>query len=381
DEMASLGLRSVRMSGGGDPLAHREAGRVLDHLHSRGIVLDNLTTNGALLSPEIARRLIEHRAREVLFSLNAVNRDDYHRMMQVKASTFDAVVENITHLLRSRGEGSYPNVVVQFLIDRKNFADLPGMYELGRSLRADRIAVGVVLNIPNQRIDPELLLHPDDGETLRPYFEEILRRDRDSRLLQIDFPVPSWNAMLAELKERLDYPPESPRFPTASTFEERNGHCFFGWYSAAVRGNGDLYPCCLLMFPDYKPLGNALNGRFEDHWNGPQFSRMREEQREVFLAGDEARFEPGNFQILRRQCVEPGLCYLKNIFFRGDETFYKELGEALASVRRRPSWRSRLRRSASSLSLRLRAAARWTPGSDSRLGGLARRLDPRRLDR
>jgi MoaA/NifB/PqqE/SkfB family radical SAM enzyme len=27
DELASLGLRSVRMSGGGDPLAHREAGR------------------------------------------------------------------------------------------------------------------------------------------------------------------------------------------------------------------------------------------------------------------------------------------------------------------------------------------------------------------
>ncbi|HEY6930415.1 MAG TPA: radical SAM protein, partial [Thermoanaerobaculia bacterium] len=187
DELASLGLRSVRMSGGGDPLAHREAGRVIDHLHSRGVVLDNLTTNGALLSPEIARRLIEYRAREVLFSLNAADRDDYQRMMQVKASTFDAVLGNITHLIRSRGQGSYPNVVVQFLIDRKNFPELPRMYDLGRSLHADRIAVGIVLNIPNQRIQPELLLHPADGETLRPYFEEILRRDRDSQLLQIDF--------------------------------------------------------------------------------------------------------------------------------------------------------------------------------------------------
>ncbi|HEX7251340.1 MAG TPA: radical SAM protein [Thermoanaerobaculia bacterium] len=377
DELASLGLRSVRMSGGGDPLAHREAGRVIDHLHARGVVLDNLTTNGALLSPEIARRLIEYRAREVLFSLNAVDRDDYQRMMQVKASTFDVVVGNITHLIRSRGPGSYPNVVVQFLIDRKNFSDLPRMYELGRSLQADRIAVGIVLNIPNQRIEPELLLHPADGEALRPYFEEILRRDRDSQLLQIDFPVPSWNAMLAELKERLSYPPAAPRFPTAEAFEERNGHCFFGWYSAAVRGNGDLYPCCLLMFPDYKPLGNALNGRFVDHWNGPQFSRMREEQREVFLAGDHAEFDAGRFQILRRQCVEPGLCYLKNVFFRGDEAFYRELGEALSSIRQRPRWRFRIRRSAASVSRRLRAATRWTPPSDSLLGAFARRLEPR----
>ena len=380
DDLASLGLRSVRMSGGGDPLAHREAGKVLDHLHSRGVVVDNLTTNGALLSPEIAKRLIEYRAREVLFSLNAVDRDDYHRMMQVKASTFEAVVENIRHLVRSRGSGSHPNVAVQFLIDRRNFPDLPRMYELGRSLGTDRIAVGIVLNIPNQRIAPELLLHPNDGETLRPYFEEILRQDRDSQLLQIDFPIASWNAILGELKERLSYPPSEPRFPTAAAFEERNGHCFFGWYSAAVRGNGDLYPCCLLMFPDYKPLGNALNGRFVDHWNGPQFSRMREEQREVFLAGDAAKFDPGRFQILRRQCVEPGLCYLKNVFFRGDDTFYRELGEALASVRPKPGWRSRVRRSASSVSRRLRAAARWTPPAHSLLGAFAKRLDSRRLD-
>ncbi|HEY6929471.1 MAG TPA: SPASM domain-containing protein, partial [Thermoanaerobaculia bacterium] len=192
-----------------------------------------------------------------------------------------------------------------------------------------------------------------------------------------DFPVPSWNAMLAELKERLSYPPTAPRSPTAAAFEERNGHCFFGWYSAAVRGNGDIYPCCLLMFPDYKPLGNALNGRFVDHWNGPHFTRMREEQREVFLAGDQAEFDAGQFQILRRQCVEPGLCYLKNLFFRGDEAFYRELGEALSSIRPRQGWRFRIRRSAVSVSRRLRAAARWTPPSDSLLGAFARRLEPR----
>jgi MoaA/NifB/PqqE/SkfB family radical SAM enzyme len=380
DELAELGVRSVRMSGGGDPLAHRQAGQVLDHLHARGVVLDNLTTNGALLSPEIARRLIAHRAREVIFSLNAADPDDYHRMMQVKAATFGAVVENISHLVKSRGEAPHPNVVVQFLIDRRNYSELPRMYELGRSLCADRIAIGIVLNIPLQRIDPEVLLHPDDGEKLRPHFEEILERDRESQRLQIDFPVPSWNAMLVEIKERLSYPPEIPRFPTAASFQERNGHCFFSWYTATVRGNGDLYPCCLLMFPDYKPLGNALNGRFVDHWNGPLFARMREEQREVFLAGDKATFDPKKFQILRRQCVEPGLCYLKNLFFRGDEAFYKELGEALEASRRRPGWRAWLHRGATSVSTRLRAASRWTPRDDSPLAGLARLLAPRRTD-
>src|SRR5579862_5511 len=45
DELVATGLKSVRFSGGGDPLAHRDFGRVLDHLARRGVVVDNLTTN------------------------------------------------------------------------------------------------------------------------------------------------------------------------------------------------------------------------------------------------------------------------------------------------------------------------------------------------
>ncbi len=374
DELASLGVRSVRMAGGGDPLAHRDAGRVLDHLHSRQIVLDNLTTNGALLSPEIARRLTDFRAREVLFSLNAADEADYHRMMQVRPTTFSTVVENIRHLIRERGESSYPNVVVQFLIDRENYTQLPRMYDLGRSLETDRIAVGLVLNIPNQRITPEILLHPTDGEKLRPYFEEILRRDRDVGRLQMEFPVPDWNAMIGEIKRQTVYPNGPPRFPTAEAFQEKNGHCFFGWYTAAIRGNGDLYPCCLLMFPDYKPLGNALNGRFVDQWNGPGFTRLREEQREVFLAGEEARFDPARFKTLRPQCVEQGLCFLKNLFFRADDAFYKELGEAMEKARQRQRRRRALRESARALARRVRSAARRALPPGSRIGILARRV-------
>jgi MoaA/NifB/PqqE/SkfB family radical SAM enzyme len=295
-------------------------------------------------------------------------------MMQVKPSTFTAVVENIAHLVRSRGESLYPNVCVQFLIDRENYAALPRMYELGRSVGADRIAVGLVLNIPNQRIDPRVLLHPTDGEKLRPYLEEILRRDRDCHRLQIDFPVPQWNAMVAEIRQQLSDSREPPGFSTAASFEEKNGHCFFGWYTATIRGNGDLYPCCLLMFPDYKPLGNALNGRFVDQWNGPSFSRLRQEQRDVFLAGEQARFDPAKFETLRPQCVEQGKCYLKNLYFRGDEAFYQELGEALERARTWPGWRTWLRQRAQALAGRTRSAARKAIPADSRLPGLVRRL-------
>jgi len=377
DELAGNGLKSVRMSGGGDPLAHRDFGRVLDHLQARGVVVDNLTTNAALLTPEIARRLTEYRAREVVVSLNAADAADYARMMQVKPAVFDQVLKNVRGLLEARGSSAYPAVVVQFLIDRRNLKDLPRMYELGRSLSPDRIAVSLVLDIPGQRIDPEILLGPQDGEALRPLLEEILLRDREAGLLLMYFPIHEWNAMVAAIKAEQAYPAETSLFPMAPSFQEKNGQCFFGWYTATIRGNGDLYPCCLLMLPDYAPLGNALNGRFVDHWNGPSFRRLREEQREVLLAGDKAVYEPDRHRVIRRQCVEHGACWLKNIYFRGDEAFYAELGRTLEDLRRHPGLKTRLWNWKERAGPRLKAGLGKALPAGTLLGDWARRLKRR----
>jgi len=174
--------------------------------------------------------------------------------------------------------------------------------------------------------------------------------------------------MLEEIKRMVGYGSPPELYPIAPSFREENGHCFFGWYTATVRGNGDLYPCCLLMSPDYKPLGNAINGSFTDHWNGPAFTRMRSEMREVFLAPKVA-YSPERFQVLRRQCVEPGMCYLKNMYFRGDEGFYRELGAALDEVRHRERWKTRVREAA-------HFARRKSRGLKRRLGRLVAKVLP-----
>ena len=193
------------------------------------------------------------------------------------------------------------------------------MYELGRSLGADRISVASVLEIPLGRIREDVLLRPEDAEAIRPYLTAVLERDKLDRRLQIEFPYHPWQIVHAEIRRELGYAEEAALFPTAPAFREENGHCFFSWYTATIRGNGELYPCCLLMQPDYKPLGNALSGRFVDHWNGPAFTQMRREQREILLAGDDARFDPSRHKIIRRQCVDYGACWLKNMALRVQE--------------------------------------------------------------
>src|ERR1700743_2594489 len=156
DELVAGGLRSVRLSGGGDPLFHKEILHVLEALTARGVVIDNLTTHAALLTPAVAERLVANGCREVIVSLNAVDAADYHRMMAVKPGTFERVCENVRHpaSLRAADPAAGPEappaqrrpyLIVQFLIDRENYHRLPDMYQLGASLQVDRITISPVL--------------------------------------------------------------------------------------------------------------------------------------------------------------------------------------------------------------------------------------------
>jgi MoaA/NifB/PqqE/SkfB family radical SAM enzyme len=334
DELVATGLRSVRLSGGGDPLFHREIGEVLALLADRGVVVDNLTTNGVGLHRDIARSLVRNQAREVIVSLNAVDAADYARMMQVKPALFEKVIANIKALVEERGESSRPLIVVQFLLDRANVARMAEMYDLGRSLGVDRISMSYVIPIPRERIDRELLLQPQDAGRIEPFIAEVLRKDADAGLLQIHFAGDGWSDMMNRVRVRRGAEPATPP-PAARAFRERNGGCFFAWYTAAVTGNGDIRPCCMLLNPDVPPLGNIHDAPMSDHWRGAAFQRMRDEMREVLLRGGKVEYDPKRFRILQKMCVEPGLCWLKHAYFRDDDEFYAELDAKLEAVRKK----------------------------------------------
>ena len=364
DELVAGGLKSVRLSGGGDPLMYPAFAQVQRALAERSVTIDNLTTNGALLTEEIARSLVDNRAREVIFSLNGADARDYQRMMRVKGSIFDRVVAAIETLVRLRGESPLPTIIVQFLLDGANYRKLPAMYQLGRSLGVDRITLNAVLEIPNERLDTAGLLGPHDHSLVRPYLERVLEADQGADLLQLCFSWPEWNQAIEGMKAALagkassggDPPGEisrpapttgaplaggspegEPAEPPAglAPLREDIDHCFFGWYTAAIRGTGEMYPCCMLMSPDYEPLGNALEGGVTAQWQGKGFSRLRREMREVFLNGGRMFRRRERLKTLRPQCIEAHRCGLKNMYFREDREFYRQLEEAVDEMRSR----------------------------------------------
>jgi hypothetical protein len=255
-------------------------------------------------------------------------------MLQVKPALFDKVLENIRNLVAIRGDSMYPSIVVQFLIDTGNVRRIVDMYDLGRSLGVDRVAINAVLEIPLNRIDHSVLLMSHDRDIAEPLIEEILRRDKGVGILQVDFAIYGWNEMLEKVRQRVDSPAYN-MYPIAPSFKTENGGCFFAWYTAAITGNGDIRPCCLLLNPTVKPLGNIHDGQtFQQHWTGPAFTKMRTEMREVLLTKHRTPYSPERFEIIKEPCVTDGLCWLKNMYFRGDEEFYAEMNTALTKMRK-----------------------------------------------
>ena len=113
-ELKAAGTRSVRLSGGGEPLFHRQVQQVLQTLADEDLAVENLTTNGVLLNDKVLPRILDN-CDEIKLSLNTADGPSYAEMMQTPAKNFDRVVANAKHLMAERRHrrGAGPKLVVQ----------------------------------------------------------------------------------------------------------------------------------------------------------------------------------------------------------------------------------------------------------------------------
>jgi len=71
DEMRALGVKGVRLMGGGEPLFRADAVELIESLGRRGLRVNDVTTNGVLLTERVVRALFAIGCEEIRVSLNA----------------------------------------------------------------------------------------------------------------------------------------------------------------------------------------------------------------------------------------------------------------------------------------------------------------------
>jgi sulfatase maturation enzyme AslB (radical SAM superfamily) len=130
DELASVSVRGVIFTGGGDPTQHPDLYAMMEHCDSLGMDY-SLNTNGLCLTPELSKKIMGLNPTYVRLSINAGS-PEVQELMSGQAG-FDTVLANFEALLDNKVELSCPaNIVVACVVGIINYLDMENL--------ADRIA-------------------------------------------------------------------------------------------------------------------------------------------------------------------------------------------------------------------------------------------------
>lgn len=340
DEMQSLGVRGVRLMGGGEPLFRKDAADLIRAMGARGLRITDVTTNGVLLTEPVIRALYETGCDEICVSLNAGDARTYGTMMQTTPKNFDRVVENVRKAAEiKRATGADTLLRIQFLVYKENFRQLPEMYRLFLETGADRFWLNGLYPVR-----PMPLMTDEDVEEMLAAYEEVLAQDYFERLERFSFWEKSIADRIAAATRRV-----FARAPLARRARVKLRHlfdaggrsaravsglhefCFVGWYSVTLNANGDAVTCCILQDHPGAVLGNIHTSTLAEIWSGDRYARFRAELREIMARRGAVSDFSGSCSV-ESVCAEKGACPARSYYWEADASFrraFHDMVEAL----------------------------------------------------
>ena len=354
-ELREAGTRSLRLSGGGEPLFHRSIKGFLAAVAESGLPIENVTTNAVLLRSEVSE-LLARTCDTITVSLNTAEAESYGEMMQTNPRNFQRVVDNVTALIaqrRARGMRT-PRVMLQFLVWKGNFRTIPAMYRLARQVGADEILFNGLSSLP-----PEKRMSAAETDEMMELYEEVVRLDEYRRVACINSFEQDLSARVAAMNQRVgaargSLPRRAARWLRRGdvTFAERLAHlrrsrarrraaratrgldsyCTIGWHSMVVRTSGAVAPCCILQG---KVLGNVYKQSVREVWHGEEYQAFRRELSRILREREAWRHEPGSDRTVDSMCGVKDACPVATFYFGSDVPFVRGLADALVPLRAR----------------------------------------------
>ena len=263
DELAALGCRKVHFSGG-EPTLRADLPDLI--AHARRLKMHaTLTSNGTLLTRELAKQLVKAGLNGVCVSIDSPLRSVHDRMRGVPGA-FKQTMRGIRALRRAAEQRGVPLPIrINTVVSRKNYATLDRLPELAHSLGAQH-----------------LLLIPVDDPSGAGLLGKRHLADYNSRIA----PVLAEQALaLGLIHDRRE------AFPFGVTREElaasRDGKyaqklyecqpCYAPWTHALIAADGHVAPCCSAP---RVALGTLQQQGFAAIWQGETYRRLRQAMRD-----------------------------------------------------------------------------------------------------
>lgn len=262
DDLAQMGV-PVALFSGGEPLMREDVFELVAHAREKGL-RPVLSTNGTLITPEVAARLAD--AGVVYVGVSLDGRQATHDRFRGRRGAF---TEALAGLRAAAAVGIRTGV--RFTLVGENFRDLPGVLDL-----VERNGV--------KRFCMYHLVYAGRGRSMAPA-DVTLQQSREAVTLLIDTAV-DWaargvdteiltadnhadGALLLRHIERTD----PGRAEEVRELLAMSGGCSAGRKIASVGPSGDVYAC---QFWSAEPLGNLRCRPFSGVWGDSGIALLSE---------------------------------------------------------------------------------------------------------
>jgi len=260
NELADLGTKRIRFTGGGEPFMHPKIMELIEHVKSKGLICC-LTTNFSLVDRDTIEDLIRLGVDELAISLWASNKDTYQRIHPfTHPDTFDRVRENLNIITNKRV--SKPAITLCNVICNLNYLEVEDMFKFAVQMNVGGIYFTLVDILEGTGC---LLLDKIQKQEVLRQTEEIRRNwqglPQDKRIKLDDF-----DTFMSRLKENES---EKGNYDKQIINETP---CYAGWTFTRILADGGVSPCCRGV---EKTMGNINNDNFKKIWFSQKYNEFR----------------------------------------------------------------------------------------------------------
>lgn len=243
-ECGELGVKAVMFAGEGEPLLHKDIAVLAETAKASGIDAA-FTTNGVLLAPETARRLLPVTS-WIKVSCNAGSARGYAATHRTAASDFDRVMSNMTEAVRIREtEKLSCTLGFQCILLPENSADMPALARRVRDLGADYLVIKPYTHNPQSLANKYGDISYADSEKLAQLLRE---EERDGfRVIFRHEAMRRWDTKTAPFSRCLALP-----------------------FWAYVDSGANVWGCLRHLKEDNFHYGNLAERSFREIWTGEE---------------------------------------------------------------------------------------------------------------
>ena len=296
DDAVRLGVQRFDICGGGEPFCSPATIPILERIKKHGVA-GAASTNGTMITRDVAKRLVEVGVDEIRFSINGPDAYTDDRLRGSKG-IFDLSVKAIQSLVffKKRFGKEDPNILIVPIVTSLNYDKISEFIDLAHSLEVGTLTFQPFMpeilvdfsgrdeNI-RKNLSNRLRLNETQRKELQHYVKEAKKVAKDYGIVaNLDFltenSVKYDTAQLIKLDSERIKPDNTQENRQLNNERRKNDTlsngmlsipCYQPWWVLDINVNGGVGPCPIAEFRE-----DSRKKKLHDIWYGNYFNSVRE---------------------------------------------------------------------------------------------------------